>query len=73
MKCVHVWVCDIATGPTSKAVCQKCGQEAEFHNRLEYKQIHGTVKAMAPAPIRPRRGGLATATAQRLTQNVVIL
>lgn len=73
MKCIHHWACDPVSGPTSPARCLKCGQRAEFHNRLEYKQVHGTVKAMAPPPIVRRGRGMAHSTAQRLTQTVVVL
>ncbi len=30
--CAHHWLCEEPGGPTSKAVCAKCGAEDEFAN-----------------------------------------
>ncbi len=31
-KCCHYWIIEPADGPTSKGMCQFCGEEKEFDN-----------------------------------------
>ena len=31
-QCIHHWVIEPPTGPVSKGVCKKCGEEKEFDN-----------------------------------------
>ena len=30
--CIHYWVIEPPTGPTSKGICKRCGSEREFVN-----------------------------------------
>ncbi|MBI4282826.1 MAG: hypothetical protein HY672_05025 [Chloroflexi bacterium] len=34
-QCVHYWVIDLPSGPTSTGKCRQCGETREFKNYLE--------------------------------------
>ena len=34
-RCPHHWVIETANGPSSKGVCQICGEDREFQNSIE--------------------------------------
>ena len=67
MSCIHFWEIETATGPTSRAVCRKCGKRDELHNRLAFKRIRGMVKPVAPEPIYKGKGKriMAHSTAEK--------
>ena len=69
MSCAHHWICDTPEGPTSRAVCSKCGRKQVFHNHLEVKMVHGMMQYVAPERTRI----MANSTMQKLTQTVVYL
>ena len=33
-ECVHHWMIDSPSGPASRGVCRKCGQEKDFPNAI---------------------------------------
>ncbi|MDD5093915.1 MAG: hypothetical protein PHV74_05985 [Dehalococcoidia bacterium] len=33
-QCIHHWVIDPPSGPTSKGLCKRCGEEKDFPNLL---------------------------------------
>ena len=33
-ECKHRWLIDSPNGPTSKGVCQECGEKGEFKNSI---------------------------------------
>lgn len=45
--CCHHWIIDVAIGPLSKGVCQRCGEEQLFRNQLQWAEI---------APVRVMKG-----------------
>ena len=34
-RCPHHWIIETANGPSSKGVCQICGEDREFKNSIE--------------------------------------
>jgi len=32
VQCIHHWLIEPPTGPVSKGVCKKCGEDGWFHN-----------------------------------------
>ena len=54
--CVHHWQIDIADGPRSNGVCQKCGATREFQNHF----ADGDWRAASRAGYGARPDGAAT-------------
>jgi hypothetical protein len=67
VSCIHHWIIDPATGPTSPGVCLKCGKSKTFSNHLEVKRVHGMMQYVAPE----RKRIMANSTMQKLTRMVV--
>ncbi len=71
MSCIHFWEIETATGPTSRAVCRKCGKRDELHNRLAFKRIRGMVKPVAPGADINRDSVINTADVTGIEQIIV--
>ena len=37
LNCIHYWVIDDPTEPTSRGICRFCGAEREFINYMPYR------------------------------------
>ena len=43
-KCVHLWIIDIASGPVSAGVCERCGGQRNFRNSVGSADIKSLKK-----------------------------
>ena len=52
--CQHWWLLAPAAGPTSKGVCQRCGETREFQNYFEESTPYETWHVRPPKDDVPR-------------------
>jgi len=53
-KCVHHWIIETSTGPTSQGECQKCNAKKLFSNSIGMKEMPRSINLASPNSLNGR-------------------